>query len=237
MSDSGGTLLNSKIFVVEDDENINTLVSKALSSQGYRIKSFYTGRGLVEEITKSPPQLIILDLILPDMDGIEIMREVKKIKDIPVIMVTSKKAEIDRVVGLELGADDYIVKPFSLRELVARVKTVLRRYSHIQAPREDKIILGEFIFDLTTKEATIKGESLKLTKTEVYLLEEFLKKQGALLTKDNLITNVWGYNTDIQTRTLDVHLGNLRRKLDRYHDIPFSIQTVHSIGYKLLVKK
>lgn len=225
------------IFVVEDDENINGLISKALQDVGYHVKSFFTGIGLSDEIVKSPPRLIILDLLLPNMDGLEIMKEIRKMIDIPVIILTSKGKEIDRVIGLELGADDYIVKPFSVRELVSRVKAVLRRYIALDHAKKSRIIIGDFSFDPESKEAVFRGKTIELTKTETSLLEHFVNNQNKLLTKDYFIMNVWGYNTDIQTRTVDVHIGNLRKKLNRFEEIPFSLHTVHAIGYKLVIKE
>lgn len=227
--------MKDTIFVLDDDENINLIVSRALSDNGYHVKSFLAGPELIDELNRSLPQLIILDLILPGMDGLDVLRKIRKVADIPIVMLTSRSEEIDRIVGLELGADDYVVKPFSVRELVARVKVILKRYAGLSPSDDSKIIIGDFIFDREAKEGIFRGKTLSLTKTEKLLLEHLLNNQNRVISKDNLIETVWGYDADTMTRTVDVHIANLRRKLARYKLMPFSIRTVHSMGYKLVL--
>ena len=222
------------IAIVDDEEDIVELVSHHLKREGFKVKEFYNGRDFLSYIESVVPDLSILDLMLPGIDGLEICRILKskaRTSSFPIIMLTAKATEADVVVGLELGADDYMVKPFSPRELVARVKTILRRAS---SKEQDKklIRLGSLSIDKEKFEATVDGKKIDLTTTEFKILEALAEGQGRVFTRDQLLKKkrLWGDDKLVYDRTIDVHIKNLREKLGKTGN---SIKTIRGIGYKL----
>lgn len=219
------------IFCVEDDKNINELILYALKANNYEAKGFEKGSDMLQELEKTTPDLIILDIMLPDEDGLQILKKLKEdsnTKNIPVIMLTAKSSELDKVVGLDEGADDYITKPFSVLELVSRIKAVLRRTQRaIESPI---YVFNEISMDLEKREVKIDDKKINLTFKEFELLLYLIKNSEIVLTRENIVNKVWGYDFEGESRTVDVHIASLRQKLE---DKAYYIQTVRNIGYKV----
>lgn len=225
------TIMKKLIAVVDDEEDILELVSIHLKNAGFEAKSFSEGKELFQFLNNHIPQLIVLDLMLPDTDGLEIcriLRSDKKFSDIPIIMLTAKGEETDKVVGLELGADDYITKPFSPKEFVARVRAVLRRKER----RETKPIIeiGNIKIDLEKYEVSVREKKLELTSTEFKILKILSENEGKVFTREELLDNLWGIEKTVVDRTIDVHIKHLRDKLGSAGHL---IKNVRGIGYKI----
>ena len=221
------------IFCVEDDSNIRELVVYTLETTGFRARGFEDGKEFWETLALETPRLVLLDIMLPGEDGIEILKKLKsssRTREIPVIMVTDKGAEYDKVKGLDLGADDYVTKPFGMMELVSRVKAVLRRSE--KASRDQKNILasGDIEIDTQKHEVTAAGEVVNLTLKEYELLKRLMENQNVVMTRDRLLEDIWGYDFDGETRTVDVHVRTLRQKLGSCGD---KIETVRGVGYRM----
>ena len=219
------------IYCVEDDDNIRELVIYTLETTGLKARGFAEGSAFMEALAFDTPELILLDIMLPGDDGLVLLKKLKsspKTKGIPVIMVTAKGTEYDKVIGLDSGADDYVTKPFGMMELVSRIKAVLRRSGKV----EDRIDM-EFSgvrMDIKKHEVTVDGKQVALTLKEFELLEKLMRNQGIVLTRDQLLTEIWGYDFDGETRTVDVHIRTLRQKLGVKGEI---IQTVRGVGYRV----
>jgi DNA-binding response OmpR family regulator len=223
----------TRILVVEDDRDIGDLVCRYLEKASFRAELVSSGRDAVAALAAGPPDLLILDLMLPHVDGLEICRLVRatdKTAAIPIIMLTARAEESERIVGLEIGADDYIAKPFSPNELVARVRALLRR-AHRQPVEATSVLYGPIAVDRDRHTVSLKGKSVTLTAKEFLLLEYLLKHRGRVLSRDVLLTDVWGYRYTGGTRTVDVHVRRLREKLPVLGD---ALVTVKQFGYKLL---
>lgn len=221
------------IFCVEDDASIRKLIVYTLESTGFEARGFEDGKSFFEAVSKEIPELVILDIMLPGMDGMEIlyrMKEDMRMKDIPVIMATAKGAEYDKVHGLDAGADDYITKPFGMLELVSRIKAVLRRSQKQQESVRDMIELKGIEIDLKKHEVLAGGDIITLTLKEYELLKRLMENPDVVLTRDNLLTEIWGYDFYGETRTVDVHVRTLRQKLGEYGD---RIETVRGVGYRI----
>ena len=225
------------ILIVEDEKNILELVKYNLEQEGYQVLTAGRGDLALELARKHKPSLMILDLMLPEIDGLEICKILKnneKTSAIPVIMLTAKSQESDKVVGLELGADDYVTKPFSPRELVARVKAVLRRGR--EKPTDKILRSGVLEIDTAKHIVTLKGKPVELTAKEYDLLQKLMEADGRVLSRDFLLENVWGYHdsVNIETRTIDMHIGQLRKKLKTEGE---QIVTIKNIGYRFDYKE
>lgn len=219
------------IYCVEDDDNIRELVIYTLETTGLKAKGFADGTAFMEALAFDTPELILLDIMLPGDDGLVLLKKLKsssKTKDIPVIMVTAKGSEYDKVIGLDSGADDYVTKPFGMMELVSRIKAVLRRSGKTQT-QNDMEVAGVHI-NVKKHEVTVDGKEVILTLKEFELLEKLMRNQGIVLTRDQLLTEIWGYDFDGETRTVDVHIRTLRQKLGNKGEI---IQTVRGVGYRI----
>ena len=219
------------IYCVEDDDNIRELVIYTLETTGLKARGFAAGSAFMEALAFDTPELILLDIMLPGDDGLELLKKLKsssKTKGIPVIMVTAKGSEYDKVMGLDSGADDYVTKPFGMMELVSRIKAVLRRSGRVE-DRMDMENSGVHI-DVKKHEVTVDGKEISLTLKEFELLEKLMRNQGIVLTRDQLLTEIWGYDFDGETRTVDVHIRTLRQKLGEKGEI---IQTVLGVGYRV----
>ena len=214
------------IYVVEDDMAIRNLVSYALTEKGYEVKSFEDGLTIVDTIRENPCELLLLDLMLPGRDGVSILKEIREFSDVPVIILTAKTDEFDRVLGLESGADDYITKPFSILELLSRVKAILRRVK-----KEDSDHLSYKNLTINTKKRTVKvdDELIELTYKEFEMLNLFMNNIGNVITREDFLLKIWGYDYQGETRTVDVHIASLRSKLK---DAGKYISTVRNLGYK-----
>ena len=218
------------ILVVEDEASIASFVSLYLKNAGYGVKAVATGRDALAQVELEQPALIVLDLMLPDMDGIEVCRKVRDRRDIPILMLTARDEDVDKIIGLEVGADDYMTKPFNPRELVARVKSILRRSAPAERDRESaQIRHGDLLVDAGRREVHIGDEEIQLAPKEFELLWELLDHRGLVLTRDQLLERVWGYTFAGDTRTVDVHVRQLRRKLGEASPVV----TVWGVGYKV----
>ncbi len=214
------------VLIVEDEEAIASLVRAYLERDGYRVTWVGSGAEALAELEREPPQLIVLDIGLPDTDGFDLCRRLRATSSVPIIMLTARDEEADRVAGLEVGADDYITKPFSPRELAARVKAVLRRTE--PAEHDDTLVLGDVVVRRSEREVSVGGEPVELRTREFDLLAYLIENRGAVVTRDQLLDRVWGLDYPGGTRTVDVHVAQLRSKLGR----PELIRTIRSVGYK-----
>jgi two-component system, OmpR family, alkaline phosphatase synthesis response regulator PhoP len=218
------------VLVVEDEPSIASFVSLYLTNAGYGVRAVGSGAEALAQVEKEQPALIVLDLMLPDMDGIEICRRIRQRRDIPILMLTARDEDVDKIIGLEVGADDYMTKPFNPRELVARVKSILRRAAPPERVAESaQLRHGDLLIDAGRREAHVGGEEVQLAPKEFDLLWELLDHRGLVLTRDQLLERVWGYTFAGDTRTVDVHVRQLRRKLGEASPIV----TVWGVGYKV----
>jgi len=220
------------ILVVDDEPNIVELAKLYLEQEGYRVERVGNGSDALLKLNSAKPSLIVLDLMLPDIDGFEVCRQIRKKSDVPILMLTARKEDVDKIVGLELGADDYLTKPFNPRELVARVKAILRRYQSGLRPGQ-AIEVGNLRIDPARHETTIDGQPLRLRTKEFDLLATLAQNLGVVLTRDRLLEMVWETDYYGETRTVDIHINHLRDKLSGANA---SIETVRGIGYKMTLK-
>ena len=218
-----------RILIVEDEINIATPVKTYLEKAGFDVDHALTGADALRLMEATPPNLIVLDLNLPDIDGLEVCRRIRATSQVPIIMVTARDDDIDKIVGLEVGADDYLTKPFNVRELVARVKAILRRAPTAAQPSGGVLTHGGVSIDRGRHEVLLNGEVVQLAPKEFDLLWTLLEERGNVLTRDQLLERVWGYTFAGDTRTVDVHVRQLRRKLG--DDCP--VVTVWGVGYKV----
>ena len=225
-------MAGKRILVVDDDVKTVELVKLYLNRDGYKVLTAYDGVEALRLARESQPDLIVLDLMLPGIDGLEVCRTLRAESDVPIIMLTARTTEQDKLTGLDLGADDYVTKPFSPRELAARVRTVLRRLPGERGPAEIKH--GELTVNFRKYEASIAGRSLNLTPVEFKLLGVLVKEPGRVFSRGQLIEKALGYDFDGFDRTIDVHILNLRRKLEPDPSHPRYIKTVYGAGYKFL---
>jgi DNA-binding response OmpR family regulator len=218
------------ILVVEDEASIASFVSLYLKNAGYEVSTAATGGDALAQVQAGPPSLILLDLMLPDIDGIEVCRRVRQRSDVPILMLTARDEDVDKIIGLEVGADDYLTKPFNPRELVARVKSILRRSTPDRRRLDSaQIRHGELVVDAGRREVRVGEREVQLAPKEFDLLWELLDHRGLVLTRDQLLERVWGYTFAGDTRTVDVHVRQLRRKLGDASPIV----TVWGVGYKV----
>lgn len=221
------------IYCVEDDSSIRELVVYTLGSTGFHARGFEDGKLFEEALAQEVPELVLLDIMLPGEDGMQILKKLKdssRTKDVPVIMVTAKGAEYDKVMGLDAGADDYVTKPFGMMELVSRIKAVLRRSQKKETQEEHLLSYGEIQMNTGKHEVTAGGEVVQLTLKEYELLKRLIKNPNMVLTRDQLLEDIWGYDFDGETRTVDVHVRTLRQKLGNYGEC---IETVRGVGYRM----
>jgi DNA-binding response OmpR family regulator len=222
-----------KILVVDDEPHIIELARLYLEREGYEVEEAANGGDALSKQNSGNPDLIILDLMLPDIDGYEVCRQVRTKSDVPILMLTARKEDIDVIVGLELGADDYLTKPFNPRELVARVRAILRRYQTGFKPG-DTVEVGRLRIDLPRHEVTIGGQSVKLRTKEFDLLATFARNLGIVLSREKLLELVWGFDFYGESRTVDVHVNHLREKIAGSGAM---IETVRGTGYKLTTEE
>ena len=218
------------VLVVEDEASIASFVALYLKNAGYSVRTAETGGEALSQAASEPPSLIVLDLMLPDVDGIEVCRRIRASSDVPILMLTARDEDVDKIIGLEVGADDYLTKPFNPRELVARVKSILRRSSPDRRHPESAVLRhGDLVVDAGRREAHVGEEEIQLAPKEFDLLWELLDHRGLVLTRDQLLERVWGYTFAGDTRTVDVHVRQIRRKLGDASPIV----TVWGVGYKV----
>lgn len=226
-------MAGEKILVVDDEEHIIQLIKFNLEKNGYKVISANNGVDGLKAARSEMPQLVLLDLMLPLLDGYDVCREIRRdnnISNLPVIMITAKGEELDKILGLELGADDYITKPFSVRELMARVKAVLRR---TKIEYNDKVYkFGDITINFQKHEVIKDDEKIELTLKEFELLQVLIKNKGRVMTRDFLLDKIWGYEYIGETRTVDVHIRHLRQKIEEDDKNPKYIETIRGIGYR-----
>jgi DNA-binding response OmpR family regulator len=217
------------VLVVDDEPNIVELARLYFEREGYTVEAATTGKEAVARIDAVKPGLVVLDLMLPDIDGFEVCREIRKKSDVPVLMLTARGEDTDKIVGLELGADDYLTKPFNPRELVARAKAILRRYRAGMSTGK-AIDAGNLHIDIARREITISGKPLQLRSKEFTLLTTLAQNPGVVFSREQLLETVWGFDYYGETRTVDVHINHLREKLVESNIV---IETVRGTGYKM----
>ena len=219
------------IYVVEDDQNIREIESFALKNAGFEVEDFECAAAFNKRMERVLPDLILLDIMLPDRDGLEILKDLRarvETRRLPIIMVTAKTTEIDKVKGLDMGADDYLTKPFGVMELISRVKALMRRSSGLQ---EDTLLqFQELVMDLEKHRVSVQGEPVELTFKEFELLRIFMQNAGIVLQRETLMNKVWGTDYEGESRTLDMHIKTLRQKIGTYGN---HIKTVRNVGYRL----
>jgi DNA-binding response OmpR family regulator len=221
----------STILVVEDEPGIARLVEDYLEAAGFTVLLASTAGDAIAQSRASAPALVVLDLGLPDRDGFDVTRELRRFTEVPIVMLTARGDESDRIVGLELGADDYVVKPFSPKELVARVRAVLRR-AETAATRADRLTALDVVVDLPRRRVTVGGRQVELTATEFTLLETLVRQPGRVFTRGQLLDAAHGVSFESYERAIDAHVKNLRRKIEPQPGSPRYIQTVHGVGYR-----
>ncbi|MDV5107024.1 response regulator transcription factor [Clostridium perfringens] len=225
--------LLGKILIVDDDENICEVIKMYLETTGYNVKVAHDGKVAKEEFVNFSPNLVVLDMMLPGIDGMEVLKWIRKDSNVPVIMLTAKGETFDKVLALEIGADDYVVKPFEPKELLARVKAVMRRYS---GEEPDNVVLNfpGLTIDANSYKVIYNGEEVKTPPKEFELLHYLASNKNKVFTRDQLLCEVWGYDYPGDSRTVDVHIKRLREKLNGGED--WQLETVWGVGYKFEVK-
>ena len=224
-----------RVLVVDDDPNIGQLIKLYLEKEGFEPQVVVRGDDALNAFRKNPPHIVLLDLMLPGMDGWQVCREIRKISSIPIIMLTAKGETTDKVQGLELGADDYVTKPFDPKELIARVKAVLRRTQAVAAP-EKELAFPTLVINMSTYVVTYAGKEIEMPPKEIELLYFLASHANKVFTRDQLLEHVWGFDYFGDSRTVDVHIKRVREKLQGCEQYGWFIKTVWSVGYKFEVK-
>lgn len=222
----------TRVLIVEDEDSFSEAMSFMLRKEGFEVSVANNGALAIEEFDRTGADIVLLDLMLPGLSGTEVCREFRKRSNVPVIMVTAKDSEIDKVVGLELGADDYVTKPFSSRELIARIKAVLRRAGTEIEDASDILELGAVRIDVERHIVSVEGQQIKLPLKEFDLLLMLMRNAGRVLTRGQLIDRIWGSDYVGDTKTLDVHIKRLRAKIEKDPANPIHLMTVRGLGYK-----
>lgn len=222
----------ARVLVVEDEEDIATLIRHNLEAEGYRVDVCFDGISALQAVRAEPPDLVMLDLMLPGIDGKEVCKAIRRDYDVPIIIVSAKGTEMDKVIGLELGADDYIAKPFGVMELIARVRSALRRTSGLSADKSQVLKGADLVLDRSRHEVTVAGAQAGLRPKEFALLELLLANKGRVLDRGTILARVWGEDEYIDYGTVDVHIRRLREKIEPIPERPRYVLTVRGVGYK-----
>ena len=229
--------MQNKILIVDDDENICELLNLYLKKDGFDTSTAYNGRQAVEFAEKYNPDLILLDIMLPELDGWQVCREIRKKSEVPIIMLTAKGETFDKILGLELGADDYVTKPFDTKEVVARIKAVLRRSNENEKTEKiEEVRFDKLVINLTNYELVVDGKSIDTPPKELELIYHLASNPNRVYTRDQLLDEVWGFDYYGDSRTVDVHVKRLREKLEDVSD-KWSLKTVWGVGYKFEVRQ
>ena len=222
--------MTKKVFIVEDEPDLRDTLQYNFENEGFKVKSFPNGESFLETIKNDKPNLVILDLMLPGISGLDVCRDLRMNEvneNVAVVMLTAKSEEVDRIVGFELGADDYVTKPFSVRELILRVKVLLKKRS--DDIDQNLLVFGPIAMNLDAHDVSVEGKNILLTALEFKLLKHLLKRKGRVQTRDQLLGDVWGYSSEVTTRTVDTHIKRLREKLGKPGEL---IQTIRGVGYR-----
>lgn len=226
---------NKKILIVDDDENICELLRLYLDKDGFKTVTASDGEEAIEKAKKENPDLILLDIMLPKLDGWQVCREIRKDSDVPIIMITAKGETFDRILGLELGADDYVPKPFDAKEVIARIRAVLRRSTDQNAKDIKEVVYDKLRINLTNYELIVDGKEIDTPPKELELIFHLASNPNRVYTRDQLLDEVWGFDYYGDSRTVDVHVKRLREKLENVSD-KWSLKTVWGVGYKFEAK-
>ncbi|NLX90215.1 MAG: response regulator transcription factor [Firmicutes bacterium] len=224
--------MNEKILLVEDEKTLSKALKFSLEKEGFIVTVAYDGEEALEAVSRDEPQLIILDLMLPKIDGFEVCRTIRRESDVPIIMLTARDEDIDKILGLELGADDYMTKPFNTRELLSRIRAILRRTAHHTFSDNKMVRVGDIEIDLIKHRVSVKGREVSLTSKEYALLSFLASNPGRVFPRDMLLEEIWGYEYCGDARTVDVHIRHLREKIEESPAEPHYILTVWGTGYK-----
>ena len=222
--------MTKKVFIVEDEPDLRDTLQYNFENEGFKVKSFPNGESFLENIKNDKPNLVILDLMLPGISGLDVCRDLRMNEvneNVAVVMLTAKSEEVDRIVGFELGADDYVTKPLSVRELILRVKVLLKKRS--DDIDQNLLEFGPIAMNLDAHDVSVEGKNILLTALEFKLLKHLLKRKGRVQTRDQLLGDVWGYSSEVTTRTVDTHIKRLREKLGKPGEL---IQTIRGVGYR-----
>ncbi|MEX2047667.1 MAG: response regulator transcription factor [Chloroflexota bacterium] len=222
----------ARIVLVDDDENLRHTLGYALRQEGFEVLVAEDGERGLEAFHQSRPDVVLLDVMLPRMDGFEVCRRIRKESDVPIIMLTARDTELDKVVGLELGADDYLAKPFSTRELVARMRALLRRTRAVRPSAGERLETAGLMLDAGRHRVVLEGQEVALKPKEFDLLAFFMAHPGQVFGREQLLASVWGYDFAGDSRTVDTHVKTLREKLDDAAERPRWIETVRGVGYR-----
>ena len=228
-------MANTKIFIVDDDANICELLRICLEKEGYDTVIANDGLSAISTFKEETPDLVLLDIMMPKVDGWQVCREIRKVSNIPIIMLTAKSETFDKVLGLELGADDYMVKPVESKELIARIKAVLRRYESNTTHVDKEIVYNNLTVNITNYELLIEGKPVNIPPKELELLYFLCSNPNRVFTREQLLEEVWGFEYYGDSRTVDVHIKRLREKLEG-HEKNWTLKTVYRVGYKFEVK-
>lgn len=224
---------NELVLVVDDEKTLVKALSFNLEKEGFRVEQAYDGEEALQKVFAIKPDIVVLDLMLPELDGFEVCRRIRKKLDIPIIMLTARSEDIDKVLGLELGADDYLTKPFNSRELVARIKAILRRSSFREEESKKLLQIGSLQIDLLQHRVRLEGREIGLTSKEFALLSFMASNAGNVYSREQLLEEVWGYDYYGDVRTVDVHIRHLREKIEKDPGNPEYLLTIWGTGYKL----
>lgn len=228
-------MANAKILIADDDRNIVELLRLYIEKEGYTTVIAYDGKQAISSFKSENPNLVVLDVMMPEADGWQVCKEIRKINDTPIIMLTAKGETFDKVLGLELGADDYMVKPFETKELIARIKAVLRRYDTKEKVSEDEIIYENISVNLVNYELKLNGEIVEIPPKELELLHFLASNPNRVFTREQLLEEVWGFDYFGDSRTVDVHIKRLREKIENVEG-NWTLKTVWGVGYKFEVR-
>lgn len=223
------------ILIADDNKQISSVLAEYAKKEGYTPLLAENGKEALEQFRTGSPDIILLDVMMPIMDGFEVCREIRKTSNVPIIMVTARGEDFEKIMGLDIGADDYIVKPFSPGEVMARVRAILRRITHEEPEAKQVFSFETLQINLDNYTVTIQDEAVSLTKKEIELLWTFATNKNKVFTRDNLLNSLWGYDYFGDTRTVDSHIKRLRAKLDRYDHPGWDIRTIWGVGYKFEV--
>jgi len=224
---------NELVLLVDDEKTLVKALTFNLEKEGFRVEPAYDGREALEKVFELKPDIVVLDLMLPEVDGFEVCRQIRKKLDLPIIMLTARSEDIDKVLGLELGADDYLTKPFNSRELVARIKAILRRSTAWEEESKKQIQIGKLEIDLLQHRVRVDGREINLTSKEFSLLSYLAANAGNVYSREQLLEQVWGYDYYGDVRTVDVHIRHIREKIEKDPANPEIIVTVWGTGYKI----
>lgn len=223
------------MLIADDNRQITSILEEYAKNEGFEVKIAYDGKAAVEAFNKDNPDIVLLDVMMPQMDGFEVCREIRKLSNVPIIMITARGEDFERIMGLDIGADDYIVKPFSPGEVMARVRAIMRRLTPIDIKNDQVFTYDNLKIDMDHYTVTINNKNISLTKKEIEILWTLATNRNKVFTRDNLLNSLWGYDYYGDNRTVDSHIKRLRSKLDEFEHGNWEIKTIWGVGYKFEV--